>query len=105
MPHSSVYPARVEIESIRHKALRNFAETGRAKGLPGDLVGRLRSMLAYLAAIGTEEELKIPPNYGAHALTGDREGYWSLTVSKNWRMTFRINEALAIADMNLEDYH
>ncbi len=97
--------AHVDIESIRHRALRNFAETGTEKGLPGNLVGRLRNMLAYLAAVGTVEELRIPPNYGAHKLTGDREGYWSLTVSKNWRMTFRLNEALAIEDMDLEDYH
>ncbi len=28
-----------------------------------------------------------------------------LTVTKNWRMTFRLNAALAIEDMDLEDYH
>ncbi|CAN7649430.1 type II toxin-antitoxin system RelE/ParE family toxin [Bosea sp. LjRoot9] len=95
----------MDIESIRHKALRNFAETGNAKGLPGNLIGRLRNMLAYLTAIETMEELKAPPNYGAHMLTGDRAGIWSLTVTKNWRMTFRINDALAIEDMDLEDYH
>lgn len=93
----------MEIESIKHKALRNFAETGKVKGLPGSLVGRLRNMLAYLAAIETEEELKVPPNFGAHQLGGDRSGVWSLTVTKNWRMTFRINGA--IEDMDLEDYH
>ncbi|WP_426012498.1 hypothetical protein [Caulobacter sp. DWR2-3-1b2] len=41
---------------------------------------------------------------GAHQLTGDREGVWSLTVTKNWRMTFRIDDALAIEDMDREDY-
>jgi len=95
----------VEIASIKHKALRNFAETGKAKGLPGNLVGRLRNMLAYLVAIETEDELKVPPNFGAHQLSGDRIGVWSLTATKNWRMTFRINDALAIEDMDLEDYH
>ncbi|WP_371331709.1 type II toxin-antitoxin system RelE/ParE family toxin [Bosea sp. BIWAKO-01] len=95
----------VDIESIRHKALRSFAETGRAKGLPGNLVGRLRNMLAYLAVIDTAEELNIPPNFGAHLLTGDRPGVWSLTVTKDWRMTFRINEVGAIEDIDLEDYH
>lgn len=95
----------MEIVSIRHKALRGFAETGKAKGLPGNLVGRLRNMLAYLAVIETFEELNTPPNYGAHELTGDRRGIWSLTVTKNWRMTFRINAAHAIEDLNLEDYH
>jgi proteic killer suppression protein len=95
----------VEIESIRHKALRTFAETGKAKGLPGNLVDRLRKMLAYLIAIEDEEGLKVPPNYRAPQLTGDRAGTWSLTVTRNWRMTFRVNATPAIEDMDLEDYH
>ena len=95
----------MEIESIRHKALRNFAETGTTKGLPGNLIGRLRNMLAFLVAIEAADELLVPPNFGAHQLTGDRSGNWSLTVTKNWRMTFRINAALAIEDLDLEDYH
>lgn len=95
----------MEIESIKHKALRSFAETGKPKGLPGNLVGRLRNMLVYLAAIEMVEELSAPPNFGAHKLTGDRDGVWSLTVTKNWRMTFRVNEAGAIEDIDLEDYH
>ena len=95
----------MQIDSIRHKALRRFAETGSSKGLPAGSVERLRHMLAYIDAIETAEELRVPPNYGAHQLTGDRKGEWSLTVTKNWRMTFGINEAGTIENMNLEDYH
>ena len=93
------------IESIRHKALRSFAETGRPRGLPGNLVDRLRNMLAYLAAVEAAGELTVPPNFGAHRLAGDRAGLWSLTVTKNWRMTFWINDAGGIEDLDLEDYH
>ena len=95
----------MEIESIRHKALRHFAETGKAKGLPAALVGRITNILAHLDAIATEDELLAPPNFGAHRLTGDRAGVWSLTLTRNWRLTFRINDALAVEDMDLEDYH
>jgi toxin HigB-1 len=94
----------MKIGSIRHKALREFAETGRSKGLPGNLVERLRKMLAWLSVIEDAQELRVPPNYGAHALMGDRRGEWSLTVTKNWRMTFRI-EYDVIEDIDLEDYH
>lgn len=62
-------------------------------------------MLAYLVAIDAVDELKVPPNYGAHLLTGDRSGTWSLTVTKNWRMTLQVNDAGAIEQLNLEDYH
>lgn len=95
----------MQIESIRHKALRRFAETGSPKGLPAGSVDRLRRMLAYIDAIETVEELRVPPNFGAHQLTGDRKGIWSLFVTKNWRMVFRVNRANAIEDMDLEDYH
>lgn len=95
----------MEIESVRHKALRRFIESGKPKGLNANVAGRLRNMIAYLAAIDSVDELRIPPNWGAHELTGDRAGTWSLTVTKNWRMTFRVTAEGAIADLDLEDYH
>ena len=52
-----------------------------------------------------EDELPVPPNFGAHRLTGDRKGQWALTVTRNWRLTFRVNETGAIEDVDLEDYH
>ena len=52
----------MEIASIRHKALGSFAETGKAEGLPRNLVGRLRNMLAFLAAIESIEEIKVLAN-------------------------------------------
>jgi proteic killer suppression protein len=95
----------MEIESVRHKALRRFIESGKPKGLNANVAGRLRNMIAYLAAIDSVDELRIPPNWGAHELTGDRAGTWSLTVTKNWRMTFRLTDQGAVADLDLEDYH
>jgi len=95
----------MQIESIRHKALRRFAVTGSAKGLPAGSVDRLSNMLSYIDAIAEEEELFVPPNFGAHKLNGDRKGDWALTVTPNWRLTFWINESGAIEDMDLEDYH
>ena len=94
----------MKIENIGHKRLRRFFETGNPKGLVGD-TGRLRKMLAFIDAAADLEELAAPPNYGLHQLTGDRKGTWSMTVTKNWRLTFRINEDGALTDMELEDYH
>ena len=42
-------------------------------------------MLSYIDAIASEEELLVPPNFGAHKLRGDRKGEWALTVTPNWR--------------------
>ena len=95
----------MDIESIRHKALKRFFLSGNSRGLDGNLVDRLGKMLAYINSAGSFEELAIPPNYGLHPLTGNRSGSWAMTVTKNWRMTFTKVDESAIAELNLEDYH
>jgi toxin HigB-1 len=94
----------VEIESIKHKGLLRFFETGNAKGLVGD-AGRLRKMLAFIDAAESFDELILPPNFGLHELVGDRKGQWSMTVTRNWRMVFSMNAEGALVDLDLEDYH
>ncbi|MBT5666826.1 MAG: plasmid maintenance system killer, partial [Rhodospirillaceae bacterium] len=37
-------------------------------------------------------------------LRGDRLGAWSITLTGNWRITFRV-ENDRIYDLDLEDYH
>lgn len=94
----------MDIESITHKGLRRFFETGNAKGLVGD-TARIRKMLAFINAAGSFDELAVPPNYGLHELVGDKTGRWAMTVTKNWRLTFIKLDEVTIADLDLEDYH
>src|SRR3546814_12582797 len=62
-------------------------------------------MLAFIDAAESFEELSVPPNFGLHELTGDRKGSWSMAVTRNWRLTFGLNDEGALIDMDLEDYH
>ena len=41
---------------------------------------------------------------GIHPLKGDRKGKWAMTVTKNWRITFRFEAGDAV-EVDLEDYH
>ena len=60
-------------------------------------------MLAFLEAMTEVEELRSPPTWNAHMLTGDCKGTWSLTVTRNWRPTFWIGVVEgAICGLNLE---
>jgi proteic killer suppression protein len=93
----------MEIESIRHKALRNLVEKGRAKGVIE--AGRIIDMIAFIVAASGIDELGVPPNFGFHALTGNRRGVYAMTVTRNWRLTFTLTADDAIADLDLEDYH
>jgi toxin HigB-1 len=62
-------------------------------------------MLAFIAAAASLDELAKPPNYGLHHLTGNRADTWSMTVTRNWRLTFTMTETGTVTNMNLEDYH
>ena len=62
-------------------------------------------MVNFIIDADTLDELSTPPNYGLHPLTGDRAGTWAMTVTRNWRLTFSLDEQGAVVDLDLEDYH
>jgi proteic killer suppression protein len=74
------------------------------KGLPPEAVVKLRAMLTFLQDLHNPELLRAFPLWKAHQLTGARKGVWALHVTRNWRLTFRI-ESGEIADVDYEDYH
>ncbi len=79
---------------------------GNAKGVPPDTVDKLRKMFAYFENIEDPEELRALSAWKVHTLTGDRKGTWSLSVTRNRRLTFRIDDIEGeFFDVNLEDYH
>lgn len=96
----------MKIRSFTHKGLKRLYEDGNAKGVPPDTVDKLRKMFAYLENIEDPEELRALSAWRVHTLTGDRKGTWSLSVTRNRRLTFRIDAAEGeLFDVNLEDYH
>ena len=89
-----------------HKGLKRLYVEDSPQGVPPDSVDKLRKMLAFLDDMGEPKELRLLSLWKAHILTGDREGMWSLSVTRNRRLTFRIDKAeQEVCDMNLEDYH
>jgi proteic killer suppression protein len=96
----------MKIRDFVHKGLKRLYEEDSAKGVPPESVDKLRKMLAFLDDMDDPEELRALPTWKAHVLTGDRKGAWSLSVTANLRMTFRIDEVKReILKLNLEDYH
>ncbi len=92
----------MQIDSIRHKALRRLATKDDRRIMEAD---RLIDMLAFIGGASRFDDLATPPNFGFHALTGDRAGSFAMTVTKNWRLTFVKMSDQVIADLDLEDYH
>ena len=94
----------MRVRSIAHKGLRRLYEENSSKGVSADTVDKLRKMLAFCDAMQGPEQLRALPTWKAHMLTGDRKGTWSLHVTRNRRLTFRIEDD-EIIDLNVEDYH
>ena len=44
------------------------------------------------------------PGWDWHPLKGDLKGHWSVTVNKNWRVTFSFEGEAAIL-VDYRDYH
>lgn len=96
----------MKIRNFVHKGLKRLYAEDVAKAVLPDTVEKLRKMLAFLDDMQEPEELRSLPSWKVHTLTGDRKGTWSLSVSRNRRLTFRIDTAeREICDVDLEDYH
>ena len=91
------------IISFRHKGLRRLHETGSTAGVRPEQAFRIQRVLTTLDRISTAEEADLP-NFGLHALKGKLQTYWSISISGNWRLTFRMQGSDA-ADLDLVDYH
>lgn len=96
----------MKIRNVIHKGLRRFIENDDESGIQPVVVAKVRRMVTFLQDMEREEELRTVPSWKAHMLTGNRKGTWSLFVTKNWRMTFRIDrDEIEIIDLDYEDYH
>ena len=91
------------IHNFRHKGLKQLFESGISAGVNPQQVPPLRRILALLETAETLDDMDLP-GLNLHELKGERKGTWSVKVSGNWRVTFKIKQGDAI-DVNYEDYH
>jgi len=91
------------IISFRHKGLKQFYETGSKAGIQARQAGRLRLILVRLDAAREPRDMNLP-GLRLHPMSGDLAGYWSVSVSGNWRVIFRF-EGQDACDVDCLDYH
>ena len=92
------------IRSFRHKGLRRLFESDDARGVQASFASKLRDILAAIDTASMVEEVALFPGWRLHRLKGDLAGYWSVTVSGNWRVVFRFDDGDAF-ELDLVDYH
>jgi toxin HigB-1 len=91
------------IESFRHKGLRTFFEGDDRRKIPAAQGDKIARILARLNEAMKVQDMGLP-GYGLHPLKGDLAGFWSVSVSGNWRIIFRFEHGTAY-DVDLIDYH
>ncbi len=91
------------IRSIQHKGLRLLWTKNDPSKLPPAHVVKIRGLLTYLnkATIITDMDL---PGADLHPLKGSLKGFWSLTVTANYRLIFEFRDGDAYL-VDYLDYH
>ena len=91
------------IRSFKHKGLASFFKSGSTAGIQAAHAKRLRLILGRLNAATGAKDMDLA-GLRLHELSGSRSGIWSVTVSGNWRVTFRFENGDAEI-VNYEDYY
>ena len=96
----------MELARFRHKGLKQRYEGGNARGVPPAMADKLQKLLFALETAADLDQVTRFPGWRLHPLQAARKGFWSLTVTRNWRLIFRYDEATnAASEIDLIDYH
>jgi proteic killer suppression protein len=95
------------IEGFRHKGLEKFYRTGSKAGIQPAHASKLQDRLTVLDAIAKIEDIpqSLFAAWGVHPLRGYLQNHYGLSVSGNWRMTFKITDAGNVELLDYVDYH
>ena len=91
------------IKSWQHKGLKQFYEAGTTKGIQSKHTKRLTIILQRLDAAIKPNDLNLPGMH-FHQLKGKQKGFFSVSVSGNWRVIYKFERGNAIL-VDYLDYH
>jgi proteic killer suppression protein len=77
---------------------------GDSRDLPAALSEKISDILLAIDEAAHPHEVGLFPGWRLHPLKGKLQGFWSVTVSGNWRIIFRF-EAGDAFELDLVDYH
>ncbi len=100
LSNAALDSGRLTIESWQHKGLEAFFVNGSKAGIRPDHAPRLRRQLARLDIASRPLDMNVP-GWRLHRLAGGLQDHDAVSVSGNWRLTFRFDGP----DVVLVDYH
>ena len=90
------------IRSFRHRGLRRLFEQGDRSRIGAEQLTKVQRVLARLDALRAIDEMDLP-GFRLHALHGDLAGFWSISITGNWRIVFRF-EGGDVFEVDYLDY-
>jgi len=91
------------IGSFKHKGLKRLYDKDDGGKLNADHLQKISRILSLLDVATGPQDLDLP-GFGLHRLKGDLKGHYAVSVSGNWRITFKFEDGEP-QDVNLLDYH
>jgi toxin HigB-1 len=91
------------IKNFKHKGLEQFFTENIKRFLDARDLAKIERILDRLDHAIELKDMNIP-GWNLHQLIGNKKDIWSVSVRKNWKITFRFKDGEAY-DVNLEDYH
>ena len=91
------------IKTFAHKGIESFFRKGTKAGIQATHAARLARQLAQLNHAQAPRDMNLP-GCRLHPLSGMLEGHWAVTVSGNWRLTFRSDDGNVIL-VDYQDCH
>ncbi|MCY4310673.1 MAG: type II toxin-antitoxin system RelE/ParE family toxin [Rhodospirillaceae bacterium] len=91
------------IMSFKHRGLKSLYDGRTARRLSPEHVRKLLDILAVLDRSSGPDDLDLP-GLRLHPLKGELKGHHAVSVSGNWRVTFRFEDGQAV-DVDYVDYH
>ena len=92
------------IKTFADKETQELYILGKSRPLPPDLFKRAIRRLEYINFAKNINDLRVPLSNRLHALKGNREGQFSISINDQWRICFRFIDGDAY-DVEIPDYH
>ena len=92
------------IKSFKCKETEKVWNEEFSKKLPHDIQKRALQKLRMIHVASVLDDLKIPPSNHLEALTGDRQGQYSIRINDQFRIMFKFKDGQA-TEVQIIDYH
>ncbi|MTW22412.1 type II toxin-antitoxin system RelE/ParE family toxin [Allochromatium palmeri] len=92
------------IKTYANKETAAVGAGKKPKAISAELAKIAQRKLAILNRVETLDELRIPPGNRLEALSGDRQGQYSIRLNDQWRLCFVWREGDAW-EVEIVDYH